>query len=113
MPLSAHMFGICHCRRSPPWSVLGAALALWRVLRCNPFGRGGFDPVPGTYPGPASAQMTPAIYHKIVAFCASARVPQDRPIDRNSLWQKYAILISRVAVGRTHALFSSSPSSLF
>ena len=28
----------------------GAALALWRLLRCNPFGRGGFDPVPGTYP---------------------------------------------------------------
>jgi uncharacterized protein len=28
----------------------GAALALWRVLRCNPFARGGFDPVPGTYP---------------------------------------------------------------
>src|ERR1700752_90171 len=49
-----------------------------------------------------SAQMTPAIYHK-----------KDRSIDRNSLWQKYVILISRVAVGRTHALFSSSPSSLF
>jgi hypothetical protein len=54
----------------------GAALAVWRVLRCNPFGRGGFDPVPGTYPrrtpsrlwsNPtlASAQMTPAIYHKM------------------------------------------------
>jgi uncharacterized protein len=28
----------------------GTALAVWRVLRCNPFGRGGFDPVPGTYP---------------------------------------------------------------
>jgi hypothetical protein len=28
----------------------GAALALWRVLRCQPFARGGFDPVPGTYP---------------------------------------------------------------
>jgi putative membrane protein insertion efficiency factor len=24
----------------------GAALALWRLLRCNPFARGGFDPVP-------------------------------------------------------------------
>jgi putative membrane protein insertion efficiency factor len=29
--------------------VAGSALALWRLLRCNPFGRGGFDPVPGTY----------------------------------------------------------------
>jgi uncharacterized protein len=24
----------------------GSALALWRLLRCNPFSRGGFDPVP-------------------------------------------------------------------
>lgn len=24
----------------------GGALALWRILRCNPFGKGGFDPVP-------------------------------------------------------------------
>ena len=24
----------------------GVALTAWRVLRCNPFGRGGLDPVP-------------------------------------------------------------------
>ena len=24
----------------------GSALAIWRVLRCNPFSKGGFDPVP-------------------------------------------------------------------
>ena len=24
----------------------GTALSVWRVLRCNPFGKGGYDPVP-------------------------------------------------------------------
>ncbi|MCQ2478372.1 MAG: membrane protein insertion efficiency factor YidD [Clostridia bacterium] len=24
----------------------GTALALWRILRCNPFCKGGYDPVP-------------------------------------------------------------------
>lgn len=29
------------------WGIIvGLALAIWRVLRCNPFGRGGYDPVP-------------------------------------------------------------------
>ena len=27
-------------------AVRGSALAVWRVLRCNPFGRGGVDAVP-------------------------------------------------------------------
>ena len=25
----------------------GTALAIWRVLRCNPYGKGGLDPVRG------------------------------------------------------------------
>jgi len=27
-------------------AVKGSALAAWRVLRCNPYGKGGLDPVP-------------------------------------------------------------------
>jgi putative membrane protein insertion efficiency factor len=27
-------------------AVKGSALASWRVLRCNPYGKGGLDPVP-------------------------------------------------------------------
>ncbi len=29
----------------------GGFLALWRILRCNPFSRGGVDPVPLNYKG--------------------------------------------------------------
>lgn len=28
----------------------GGALAAWRILRCQPFARAGYDPVPGTAP---------------------------------------------------------------
>lgn len=29
------------------WGIIvGTALAVWRVLRCNPFCKGGYDPVP-------------------------------------------------------------------
>lgn len=47
-----------HCRFLPTCSqyavqalqthglLKGGLLALWRILRCNPFGRFGFDPVP-------------------------------------------------------------------
>lgn len=27
-------------------AIKGFGLSIWRVLRCNPFGKGGFDPVP-------------------------------------------------------------------
>lgn len=47
-----------HCRFTPTCSEYamqalevhglfkGGALALWRIVRCNPFGRWGYDPVP-------------------------------------------------------------------
>ena len=27
-------------------AIKGGALTLWRILRCNPFAKGGYDPVP-------------------------------------------------------------------
>lgn len=27
-------------------AIKGGCLAAWRILRCNPFSKGGFDPVP-------------------------------------------------------------------
>ena len=32
-------------------AVKGGALAVWRVLRCNPFSKGGYDPVPEKFRG--------------------------------------------------------------
>jgi putative membrane protein insertion efficiency factor len=39
--------------------LVGGALAVWRLLRCNPLTRGGFDPVPGTWP-PSRADQHPS-----------------------------------------------------
>ena len=48
----------CHCIYAPTCSqygieaiekygaVKGLALTVWRILRCNPFAKGGYDPVP-------------------------------------------------------------------
>ncbi|MDY6308935.1 MAG: membrane protein insertion efficiency factor YidD [Lachnospiraceae bacterium] len=47
-----------HCKYTPTCSqyaiealqkygcIRGSLLAIWRILRCNPFSKGGYDPVP-------------------------------------------------------------------
>lgn len=56
--ISPGRFGIKVCRFEPSCSkytyqavekygiIKGGLLGLWRVLRCNPFNKGGYDPVP-------------------------------------------------------------------
>lgn len=38
----------------------GSALAVWRILRCNPLSRGGLDPVPEARRREASSSVTPS-----------------------------------------------------
>lgn len=52
------MKGGCTCKYYPTCSqygleaiekygaLKGGSLAVWRILRCNPFSKGGYDPVP-------------------------------------------------------------------
>jgi uncharacterized protein len=40
----------------------GSALAAWRLLRCNPFSHGGFDPVPKRFTL-RNHPVDPAVYH--------------------------------------------------
>ena len=35
----------------------GVWLGLWRILRCQPFSRGGVDPVPLKWPGPKRKEL--------------------------------------------------------
>jgi putative membrane protein insertion efficiency factor len=46
-------------------AIRGALLAAWRLLRCNPFSHGGFDPIPERFTlkvGP----VDPAVHHREV-----------------------------------------------
>lgn len=40
-------------------AIKGSALAVWRLLRCNPWSRGGVDPVPGSELAAKTAEWWP------------------------------------------------------
>jgi uncharacterized protein len=53
-------YAVIAIRRFGP--LRGTLLAIWRLLRCNPFSNGGFDPVPERFTlrvGP----VDPAVHH--------------------------------------------------
>jgi len=41
----------------------GTTLAAWRLVRCNPFSHGGFDPVPARFRLRGLGHVHPADYH--------------------------------------------------
>jgi len=44
-------------------AVRGTLLAAWRLLRCNPFNHGGFDPVPERFTLRGLGHVHPADHH--------------------------------------------------
>jgi putative membrane protein insertion efficiency factor len=84
----AHALGAGGCRFTPTCSgyaaeavaLHGPARGLWlalrRLLRCHPFARGGFDPVPRP---PADAETRPARYHRRRHPGPAPRRPRGRP----------------------------------
>jgi putative membrane protein insertion efficiency factor len=55
----------------------GSALALWRLLRCHPFARGGLDPVPAT---PESKDRFPGTPDPTSASCCDAGPFPSKPL---------------------------------
>ena len=69
-PLKAMLFGTAaSCRFHPTCScyaiealrvhglIRGSFLASWRIVRCNPWGGAGFDPVPDAHSHPSAAPL--------------------------------------------------------
>ena len=44
------------------FGIRGLVLAAWRILRCNPFSHGGFDPVPRRFTL-RNRPVDPAVWH--------------------------------------------------
>ena len=44
-------------------ALIGTLKAIWRILRCNPFSHGGFDPVPDRFTLRGLGHIHPADYH--------------------------------------------------
>jgi uncharacterized protein len=53
-------YAVTAIRRFGP--LRGTILATWRLLRCNPFSHGGFDPVPRRFTL-RNRPLDPAVYH--------------------------------------------------
>ncbi|MEI6449892.1 MAG: membrane protein insertion efficiency factor YidD [Actinomycetes bacterium] len=46
-------------------AVRGLGLATWRILRCNPFSNGGYDPVPPRHKGCESEHCEPDVSARV------------------------------------------------
>jgi uncharacterized protein len=57
---SCSVYAATAIRRFGP--LRGTVLAAWRLLRCNPFSHGGFDPVPERFTLRVKP-VDPAVYH--------------------------------------------------
>ncbi|TAG09420.1 MAG: membrane protein insertion efficiency factor YidD [Verrucomicrobia bacterium] len=75
--LRATTGGACGCRFSPSCShytmqavqlhgpLRGVLLGIWRILRCNPWGGSGYDPVPETHTNDSSPHSCECSHHSV------------------------------------------------
>ena len=68
VPTCSEYAAIAIASRGP---LRGSALAAWRLMRCHPFARGGFDPVPVTPTSTDRFSATPAPVRPKMAYPAA------------------------------------------